>query len=405
MNNLNSIKEIASKYNSFYVYDEKTLKENVNKLKDNFKSAYFIYSLKTNPHKKVANSVLKENIGTDAASLNEVMQSFENGLKKEEIYYSAPGKSYNDIKNSIEISTIIADSINEVFLIDKIAKEKGMCADIGVRINPNFNFFSNEFIPSKFGIDENQLFEKLDEFKNLSNINITGIHVHLRSQELNLDILKAYYDNIFLLAKKFIQKAEKNLKFINFGSGIGIDYKEDDIPLNLKVLGEYFDKRAAEFKNEYKDILLIIESGRFIAGKAGKYITKVADTKISGNTKYVILHNTLNGFIRPSMEQLILSYSKEENPFASEPLFTSKSAFSFEAITSNIEKETVTLVGNLCTSTDVIKKELEIEKLDIGDLISINNAGSYAAVLSPMQFSNQGEIPEVFINLNGEVVL
>lgn len=48
---------------------------------------------------------------------------------------------------------------------------------IGVRLNPNFTFDSTESTPSKFGIDEEQFFEKILELLAMANIEIVGLHI------------------------------------------------------------------------------------------------------------------------------------------------------------------------------------------------------------------------------------
>ena len=45
---------------------------------------------------------------------------------------------------------------------------------------------------------------------------------------------------------------------------------------------------------------------------------------------------------------------------------------------------------------------LDLDRLK-NDVIVINNAGSYAAVLSPMQFSSQEKPVEVFLSVDGSV--
>ena len=65
--------------------------------------------------------------------------------------------------------------------------------------------------------------------------------------------------------------------------------------------------------------------------------------------------------------------------------------------------EQVDLVGNLCTATDVIAEDITMPYLECGDIVVITNAGAYAAVLSPMQFSTQSQPVELFLDLNGKV--
>ena len=77
-----------------------------------------------------------------------------------------------------------------------------------------------------------------------------------------------------------------------------------------------------------------------------------------------------------------------------EPLFTSYDAYKIDLI-QNIktdEKEVVTVGGNLCTAADILANDILLPKAQINDLISINNAGSYAYTLTPLLFSSQ-EIP------------
>ncbi len=118
---------------------------------------------------------------------------------------------------------------------------------------------------------------------------------------------------------------------------------------------------------------------------------------------FIILNNTLNGFIRPSLAQLIASYSSDENPRGCEPLFSGKDAYDFIALNDESEQEMVTLVGNLCTSADVIAKDIFMPRLKCGDVVVITNAGSYAAVLSPMQFSSQTPPAQLFLDTAGNV--
>ena len=68
------------------------------------------------------------------------------------------------------------------------------------------------------------------------------------------------------------------------------------------------------------------------------------------------------------------------------------------------EEETVTLVGNLCTATDVMAQGVPLPRLEVGDGVAVTNAGSYAAVLSPTQFSGQTPPAELFLTVKGEIL-
>ena len=400
--NRSAVLEQAKLHDSFYLYDESIILENTARLKSDFSGVSFLYSMKTNPHPLVVKTILSQGFGVDAASLAEAQLGNKNGVPKEMIQYSAPGKTEKDIEAALPIATIIADSLNEVKLIDKAAEKAEIKAKIGVRLNPDFTFYSEKGIPSKFGIDEEAALEAIPQWNEMKNIEVIGIHVHSKSQELNAEVIGKYYKNMFGLAERFQQKLGHKLEFINMGSGIGIPFSVNDMPVDTAFLGS----RMSELMSEHSisDTKIFIETGRYVSGKCGVYATKVLDKKVSRGKTYIVLDNTLNGFIRPSIIQFVMGFAKDDYPAANEPLFTSRDAFEFIALTDETETETVDLVGNLCTAQDIAAKDIVLPKLNVGDVIAITNAGSYAASVTPMQFSTHTPPTQLFITKDGEII-
>ena len=115
-----------------------------------------------------------------------------------------------------------------------------------------------------------------------------------------------------------------NLKFINLGSGIGIPYSKTQKEADVETLGEIVSQMAAKLKEKNNELRIFVETGRYAVGKSGIYITKVLDKKTSFGKTFVILCNTLNGFVRPAMAHIIEKYAKDENPAESEPFYTCK---------------------------------------------------------------------------------
>ena len=69
-----------------------------------------------------------------------------------------------------------------------------------------------------------------------------------------------------------------------------------------------------------------------------------------------------------------------------------------------ISRETVTVTGNLCTGTDLVLSDADMPKMEVGDTVVFPNAGSYAAVISPMQFASQPKPAQLFLRADGTVV-
>lgn len=398
------ILKLAKDHHSFYLYDESEILESIARLKDSFKDVKFLYSLKANPNLRVLDSIFGAGVGADAASLKEVLLSNERGVPKEDLQFSAPGKSLEDIRQAIDKATIIADSYNEISMISQAALEKGIVAKIGIRVNPNFTFNSDEGVSSKFGIDEDQIFQNLARTNSLPNIEVVGIHVHSKSQELDEDVIVNYHENVLQLALRFKAALGRNLEFINMGSGIGIPYDQTEDAVEVDKIGRAFQNSFSELKEKLMPVRIYIETGRYLVGKAGMYVTTVRDKKVSHDKTYVILSNTLNGFYRPSISQMVRNYTFEDYPVPTEPMFTSFNSSQIGVIKDVEEREVVTLVGNLCTAADVIAVDIDFPKLEIGDVVIMNNAGSYSHALTPLQFASLDRPKEIFLDKSGKTI-
>lgn len=396
--------ELAKSYDSFYLYDERTIDKQISYLRNHFESIKFLYSVKSNPNPAVVKSILSRGLGIDAASTAEVLIGVKNGLCKEEIYYSAPGKTERDIIKTIGCSVLIADSLSEIELINDTAKQMNRLIEIGVRINPDFSFNGNTGQPSKFGIDKHLFFESIPQIERYANIRITGIHVHIGSQQLDTETMVNYYRNVFRLAASIQQVLGRKLKFINMGSGIGIRYANTDNSLDIERLGTSLKTIQYEFRAILGHIKVLIETGRYVIGEAGIYVTKVLDKKKSYGNTFIILKNTMNGFLRPSLAQLIAKYAGTTDTVSGEPLFTHCHASDFWVPGKQAPTEKVTLVGNLCTATDLVAENIELPQLEHGDVIVMSNAGSYGATLSPIQFSLQEHPSELFLTREGDII-
>lgn len=415
------IKEIisscADRMDSFYLYDERRILERIQCLKNNFPQVDFLYSIKCNPNASILRSVFSQGLGADAASVGEVElacgsdrpagngesgEASGAGLPGNRIYFSAPGKSTKDIERVLGHCTLIADSIDEIRRIQDVCGRLGKSVCIGIRINPDFSFSGDRGAASKFGIDEEEAFAFL---RNAScrNVKVTGIHVHLKSQELNAGVLAAYYDKVLCLAEKFASVCGEP-DFVNMGSGMGIPGAASDSALDLLQLQKLSQSSLNRFRERHPGTKIIIETGRYVVGECGYYVTKVMDRKVSHEKTYLILKNTLNGFIRPSLARLVEKYSPELNPGGTEPLFTSVDAFRFLTLKEDAAAEKVTLVGNLCTAADIVAEDIVLPHFECGDVVIMTNAGSYAAVLSPMQFSSQERPGELFLSESGQII-
>ena len=388
------LQDLLSRYDSYYLYDETGIRSAIAQLQTHFPGVRFLYSVKCNPAGKVLDTIFSAGVGADAASLWEAEAALNRGVPADLIHYSAPGRPEADLRKAYGRCVMIADSLRDIAIIADEANQRGETAEIGVRINPDFTFTADEGIPGKFGIDEEAFFTA-----DLSHVRISGIHVHSKSQELCGDHLVSYYGKMFALVDRFQQHIGAPLAYANFGSGLGVPYTADDAALDVAAVGSAFQSLLAEFRATHPQTQICIETGRYLTCKNGVYVTKVLDKKVSRGKTFVLLNSTLNGFVRPAVAQMMRGLHAP----ACEPMFTHEDAFQLIPLVDDRESETVTLCGNLCTAADAIAHGITLPRLEIGDGVLMTNAGSYAAVLSPMQFACLTPPAQLLLTADGSV--
>ena len=376
-----------------YLYEEALIKERCRALSEAMPEVDFLYSVKANPFMPVLKTIAAQGFGADAASANEVLLAQQAGIPDDRIYYSAPGKTLQDMQKVWGKCTIIADSLSELDRLEQCAAAKKEQAAVGIRVNPNFSMNDTAAVSSKFGIDEEQL-----KAANLCfpHLKIIGIHVHLRSQILDADLLCGYYQNCYMLAERMSGLNGVDIQFINFGSGIGTVYDSaDEKPLALEKIGRTLQTLSAKNRNDLR-AKFILETGRFVVCNAGTYYTRIIDRKVSCGKTYLVVQNAMNGFLRPAIAELLRQNVGAFPGNGQEPLYTCGSQSEFRILGRDGDCETVDIVGNLCTALDVMARDITLSHAEIGDILAISNAGSYGCTLTPLLFSGQ-EQPKEFL--------
>lgn len=230
------------------------------------------------------------------------------------------------------------------------------------------------------------------------------IHIHIKSQILDYKTLGVYYHNCFRLAQQIGSLENAKIEFINFGSGIGTIYDTaQDQPVNLEKLADVVSKIVNE-NSAGLNAKLYIETGRFVVCNAGTYYTKIIDIKVSQGKKFLIVQNGLNGFMRPAIANLLQKNTGEIEIPGQEPLYTCRHEFALSVLNHAHSQERVTVVGNLCTALDILDEDVELNAAQIGDVIAVSNAGSYAYTLSPLLFSSHASPGEFLQAENGAIL-
>ena len=393
---------LAREHAPCYLYEYDVMQRQVETLRQTFPRYDLLYSIKANPFPPVVRALAGLGLGADAASAPEVLLSRKCGMDRTDIFFSAAGKSDAALEAAWDEGEIIADSLGEVVRIGALCEKKGQHRAIGVRINPAFGMGGAAGGSSKFGINEEDL-PRLKALLDTLPVTVKGIHVHLKSQNLDAGVLGGCYRDSWALAKRVRDALECEMRYVNFGSGVGVAYDEAfEQPMALERLRTYTDAIAADNDATLR-ARLMIETGRFPTAQAGTYWLRVVDKKFSRGKTYVIAENCMNGLQKPALAAMLRHELGGAAPTPYEPLFTSEWAFPVIAHGDESRTETVDIVGNLCCAADVLAEDFTGPELAVGDLIEVRNAGAYACTLTAQRFSSHQPPRELLVYGDGRV--
>ena len=358
------LQDIARKFGTpAYCYSYKQLKENITTFKKNFKSfsPLICFAIKSNTNVDLIREIGKFGLGADVVSIGELMAALKAGIDPKKIVFSGVGKTAVEINYAIDskILLINAESKSEIIEIEKIAKSKKRCVNIGIRLNPNtdaktLSQISTGKKENKFGVDEKTFFELINYVKESKNINLKCLSVHIGSQILDYKP----YKKMLKVLDKVIKRSAYKFEFIDLGGGMGISYENNNKKLNYSKYNMAIKKFLKNNKSK-----IIFEPGRSIVGDTGSLISKVIYIKKNDKKDFIILDAAMNDLMRPAL------YGANHRTL---PLLK----------TNKISKKPYEFVGPICESTDKFTTLKKFQKLKEKDLIVMCDVGAYGMSLS-----------------------
>lgn len=345
--------------------------------------ARLLYSIKANPNPAILKLLAHTGLLFEVASEGELRHILNVGIQPESIVFSGQGKSIEGIQLAVEksVKAINVESIRELSDIKLCCERLSKRQSVMLRVNPKMDNHNSVLkmggVPSPYGIDEEQIENVITNFHS-KNVQIVGLFMYAGSQYFDENSILDNVAYLLDLAHSIHQRLHISISSLDFGGGFGIPEDESEKELDLIKLSEEMCRLFANEKNwlgEHCD--LYFESGRFIVAKSAVYIARVIDTKMSRGVRYVILDGGINNL---GIKQL------QYRTFEPKVTVLSK---------DTSKKEYVTIVGPTCTPIDVVCKNVLLPKIDIGDLVMIEDCGAYMAYFSPIYFCGHDSPAEV----------
>ena len=376
-----SVFNIAKKNKTpFYLYSERQIKENYLDFSNSFKNIepLICFATKANTNLAILKILAKLGSGADVVSGGELLKAIKAGIAPKKIVFSGVGKTEDELKLAIDkkILLINIESESEAILINKIAKKMNKEVSVGFRLNPNVDAKTHRKISTgkaenKFGLSIQNFKKFYKDIKELKNLKVEAISVHIGSQILSDKPYKKTLD----VLEKVINDLNLKLKYVDLGGGFGIKYEKRDKLINLKN----YSKQVQKFKKRI-NCNIIFEPGRSLIGNAGVLVTKIQYIKKGYKKDFIILDAGMNDFMRPAL------YDAKHNIIPVNKI-------------NKKSTKTIEFVGPICESTCKFTKYKKYQKIYENDLVALTNTGAYGFSLSS-NYNTKPLIAEILVNKN-----
>ncbi|MGG4399923.1 diaminopimelate decarboxylase [Paenibacillus amylolyticus] len=357
-----------------YVVDEQLVRERCREYMEAFRASglgfQVAYASKAFCVMAMCALAAEEGLSLDVVSDGELFTALQAGFPAERIHFHGNNKTLEEIEMALdaEIGCFVVDNFNELHLLQAVAADKNRKVNILLRVTPGVEAHTHEYIStgqtdSKFGFDigNGTAFEAIDLASKQSNLVLLGVHSHIGSQIFEVEGFQMAVQRVAEFAANVYERLNVAFKVVNLGGGFGIRYIDGDTPLEV---AQYVKAITDAVKNHFAQIgyavpEIWVEPGRSIVGEAGTTLYTVGTSKdIPGVRKYVAVDGGMTDNPRPA-------------------LYESK----YEAVLANraneAAQETVSVAGKCCESGDMLIWDLDLPKVESGDLLAVACTGAY----------------------------
>ena len=388
------VEEIVKTYPTpFHIYDEKGIRENAKAVKEAFAwnpgfKEYF--AVKATPNPFLIKILHEYGCGTDCSSMTELMLSKAMGITGEDVMFSSNDTPFEEYTYAKELGAIInLDDITHIDFCEEACGGK-LPETMSCRFNPGGVFqMSNGIMDNpgdaKYGLTTEQMFEAYQILMK-KGVKYFGMHAFLASNTVTNEYYPQLAGQMFKLAVELHEKTGADIRFINLSGGVGIPYKPDQTPNDIRMIGEGVRKVYEEIlvPAGMGDVAIYTEMGRFMMGPYGQLVTKAIHEKHT-HKEYIGVDACAVNLMRPAM------YG------------------SYHHITVLGKEEAVCdhkydVTGSLCENNDKFAIDRMLPEIEMGDYLVINDTGAHGYAMG-YNYNGKLKSAELLLKEDGSVQL
>jgi len=386
-----SVEEIVKTYPTpFHIYDEKGIRENAKALQEAFswnKGYKEYFAVKATPNPFLIKILKEYGCGCDCSSYSELMLSEAIGVVGEDIMFSSNDTPREDFEYAAKLgATINLDDFTHIAFLEEVLGK--LPETLSIRFNPGGVFkISNGIMDNpgdaKYGFTKEQMFEGYKILKE-KGVKRLGMHAFLASNTVTNDYYPTLARQLFEVVVEIKETLGISIDFINLSGGIGVAYRPDQEPNDIRVIG-------AKVKDVYDEILvpaglsevaIFTELGRFMMAPYGMLVTKAIHEKHT-HKEYIGVDACAVNLMRPAMYGAyhhITVLGKEDAE-------------------ANCKYD---VTGSLCENNDKFAIDRMLPKIEKGDYLAIHDTGAHGFAMG-YNYNGKLKSAELLLKEDGSV--
>lgn len=359
-----------------FVFSEDTLVDRIHALRDalalRWPKVRIAWSYKTNYLDGICRIFHREGAWAEVVSEMEYDKAIANGVPPERIHFNGPFKPESALRKAFEGgSHVHLDHYDELLRAERVATELDKRPGVALRLN-----LAAEGIPpwSRFGfnLESGQARDAVQRLLGGDKLDLVGLHCHLGTFLLDPAAYEVAARKIAEFANELRREHGIELSFIDLGGGFASHNALKAQYLPAEQATPSFDRYAEAIATGLsvldappkKRPTLVVETGRALVDDAGYLVASVHATKRLPDGRRALV-------VDAGVNVLFTSFWYRHDVVPTRAVH-------------GIPEPTV-IYGPLCMNIDVVRDQLLLPPVQVGDSLVLRNVGAYN-VTQWMQF-------------------
>lgn len=395
-----SIPELARQYGTpLYIFDRATIVRACQAYTRAFREIYTVseslvlYASKAYLAPLIARLVAEQGMGLDVVSGGELALAQRVDFPMARISFHGNNKSEEELRHALRagVGRIILDNWSELERLTRLARETGSRPGVLVRVAPEVETDTHRYLQtghasSKFGfhLGNGEAKAALLRILQDNQLDLLGLHAHTGTMLREARPYAECLERLLALAAEVYRETGWWPREISPGGGWGIDTPDatgtPGIDVLASTLQDVMLRGVHAAGPELQAPRLIVEPGRSIIARAAVAVYRVGARKPTpGGVTYLFVDGGMGDNIRPALYGAVYT------------------AFPVERARAEVQ-ETVCISGRYCESGDMLVSEVQLPRMDEGDLLALPTAGAYCLPMA----SNYNLVPRPAVLLVDE---